>query len=95
MTYNADLTWTDLSRDTQNASRNAINVLTQGLTAYDEWQSFRNARTNAQIATALGRAESEVADMDSAYAALLALYNYANNQTPTQSDYLFSLRKFS
>ena len=95
MTYNADQTWTDLSRDTQNASRNLINVLTQGLTAYDEWQSFRASRTNAAIATALSRTEAEVADMDSAYAAMKAAYDYMNNQTPSQSDYFFSLRKFS
>lgn len=95
MVYNNDLTWSDLSRDVQNAARAMITALREGERQYNEWQNFRASRTNAQIATALGRTETEVGDMDSAFAALLALHNYANNQTPSQSDYYFSLRKFS
>lgn len=95
MVYNNDITWVDASRDAQNASRNLITAMREGERQYNEWQNFRASRTNAQIATALGRTETEVADMDSCFAALLAIKNYANNGTPVQSDYLFSLRKFA
>ena len=95
MAYNGDKTWDDLVAECNGASRGAINQLNFGQNAYDEWQSFRAGRTNAQIATAISRTETEVSEMDSAFSAVKALYDYANNQTPSQSDYFFSLRKFS
>ena len=95
MVYNNDLTWEDLSRDAQTAARAIINALREGVKQYDEWQNFRAGRTNAQIATALSRTETEVGEMDSCFAAMLAINNYADNGTPSQSDYYFSLRKFS
>lgn len=95
MTYNNDLSWEDLSRIAGNNSNNVMATLGEGKRQYDEWQSFRAGRTNAQIATALARTEAEVAEMDACFAAMLALFNYGNNGVPTQSDYFFSLRKFS
>jgi len=95
MAYNADLTWVQLTAGAGFHSKTYLQVLTNGNEAYNEWQSFRAGRTNLEIATALGRTETEVAEMDAAYAALKLLYDYGNNQVPTQSDYFYSLRKFS
>jgi len=95
MTYNNDLVWTDLSRLAGTNANNVMTVLTEGNRQYLEWQSFRAGRSNAVIATALGRTETEVAEMDACFAAMLAVFNYGNNGVPTQSDYFFSLRKFS
>ena len=97
MTYNTDETWLTISNKLSSDSRNAIQHLEVGLRGYNEWQSFRAGRTNAQIAalTGFSRTEAEIADMDSAYAGLKAIHDYANNQTPVQGDYLYSLRKFS
>jgi hypothetical protein len=95
MTYNADLTWIDLSKSLGRHANLLYSSMVEGNKQYDEWQSFRAGRTNADIATALGRTETEIAEMDAAYAAMKAIYDYANNQPPTQSDYLYSLRKFT
>lgn len=93
--YNNDLSWDTLARKCHDPADQLIRHMLNGLNAYNEWQSFRGGRTNAEIATALSRTETEVAEMDSAFSALKAIYDYANNQTPSQSDYLYSLRKFS
>ena len=95
MTYNADKTWENLAADAGYFAKSYIQILSNGNDAYNEWQSFRAGRTNLEIATALGRTEAEVAEMDASYSAMKLIYDYANNQTPTQSDYLYSLRKFS
>jgi hypothetical protein len=95
MTYNADMTWIQVSGVAGNYARILISALTEGQKAYDEWQSFRAGRTNLEIATALSVTEAAVADLDSCYSAMLAVYNYADNQTPAQGDYFYSLRKFS
>ena len=76
-------------------ARSIITQLNQGLNAYKEWQNFRAGRTNLEIATALSVTETEIADLDACFAALLKLYDYADNQVPTQADYFYSLRKFS
>ena len=95
MPYDGDLTWTNLSDRGGSVARDIIASLNRGLNEYNEWQSFRAGRTNAQIATAVSRTETEIAELDACFAAGLAMYNYADNQTPTQSDYFFSMRKFS
>lgn len=102
MAYNGDKTWEDLSGRAGSGARNVISALTQGVDHYNEWQSFRAGRTNAQIAAALPLkqngdtvTEAEVADMDSCYAAMLSIDSFANNGVEPQGDYFFSLRKFS
>lgn len=95
MTYNADLTWTDLSVILKQHGGAVMQVLINGKAQYDEWQSYRAGRSDADIATALGRTSAEVADMDAAFASLLNLYNYLTNVSQTAGDHAFSLRKFT
>lgn len=95
MAYNADMVWSDWTKELGSVARNSIQHLEVGLRAYNEWQSFRAGRTNAAIATALSRTESEIAEMDSAFAALKALHDCANNVAVSQGDRLYSLRIFS
>ena len=95
MPHNDDLDWATLTRTSGNTAKQTIIQLEAGLREYNEWQSFRAGRDNAAIATALGKTETQVADVDAAHAASKALYDYADNQTPVQSDYLFSLRKLA
>lgn len=95
MTYNGDLTWGDLAYKAGQQAQNMIASLTAGLNEYNEWQSYRAGRTNAEIATALGKTESQVAEIDSCFGALKEMHDYANNQTPFASDRFYSMRKFS
>ena len=96
MTYNADKTWDDLSATASSGSADMINVLYSGENLYQEWLSFSAGRTNAQIATALSRTETEVAEMGAAFAAFKEIYDFANNvASPSPGDRFFSMRKFS
>ncbi len=95
MTYNDDLTWTDLSKIAGQQAFDIISTLTSGMNNYNEWQSFKAGRTNAAIATALGKTEAQVAEMDACFSAFVELYNAANNVATYTGDRFYSLRKFS
>lgn len=93
--YNADWSWPDWSRQAEMFARPMVERLIMGEELYNRWQNYRAGRTNAQLATALGRTETEVSELDAAFAALHTLYQCANNVDVSQSDYLYSLRKFA
>lgn len=96
MTYNADLSWVVLANGAGGMSRTMLKTLREGEAEYDRWQNFRAARTNAQIATALARTEGEIVELDSCYSAFKEIRDFANNvAAPTQSDRLYSMRKFA
>ncbi len=95
MTYNDDLTWTDLSKIAGQQAADLISTLLSAMNNYNEWQSFRAGRTNAEIATVLGKTETQVAELDACFAAFLDLYNAANNVATSTTDRFYSMRKFS
>ncbi len=102
MAYNVDKTWEALVKDLEPVADNLLGVIREGKGRYDEWQSFRNGRDNATIATdltALGSravAETEVADMDAAFSAFDSIMRYLDNDTPPAGiDQGFALRVFS
>ncbi len=102
MPYNPLKTFDDLVLDFEAKGKSLLKAIREGQSEYDEWQSFRNARTNAQIATDLtvttGRAiaESEVADMDAAFSALNSVQRYLDNDTPPAGiDQGFAIRVLS
>ena len=95
MTYNADKTWVELSGYAGQHARNLMVQVDAGLNAYNEWQSFRAGRTNAQIATALTRTETEVAELDACFAAFKTAHDALNNVAITQGDHYYSMRIFS
>lgn len=93
--YLPDLTWADLTQAASQVSQNMRDTLQRGVEEYNEWQRFRAGRDNATIASAIGKTAGQVADLDACYSAMKNIYDYANNLTPAQGDYLFSLRQFS
>lgn len=95
MVYNNDATWADLSRIASQGAANMINNLNEGLILYNKWISFSAGRTNAQMATALAKTETEVAEMGACFSAFKELYDAANNMATSTSDRFYSLRKFS
>lgn len=102
MAYNVDKTWEAHVGQLEPVATNLLSTIRDGKALYDEWQSFRNARTNADIAidlTALGGrtvAEAEVADMDAAFSAFDSIMRYLDNDTPPAAiDQGFALRVFS
>ena len=83
----------DWERNCQTQIRQMASILDDGEEAYQVWQTFRNARDDATIAAALGTTETIVNTLDSAYAALHELHEFARNQTPVQGDYRFAMRQ--
>ena len=96
MAYNDDLAWEDVARDAQNVGRQVKNSLLAALEAYNEWQSFRAGRDNATIATALSVTTTQVAELDSCFAAGKECYDFATNvASPTAGDRFYAIRIFS
>jgi len=95
MAYNKDMTWDDVVGSLGFYSNKTKSALLDGLEAYNEWQSFRAGRTNAEIATSLSVDETWIAEADAAYAALFEIYQSAANFAVSQSDRFYSLRKFT
>ena len=95
MTYNGDITWADMSKIAGQQAADLIYALNAGLNNYNEWQSFRAGRTNAVIATALSKTETEIAEIDACFAAFKEMFDAANNVAVSQLDRLYSMRKFS
>ena len=96
MTYNGDLIWNDLSNNAGRVARQLSGYMREALSEYAEWQSFRDSRTDAQIAVALGKTEAEIAELDSCYAAFTEIFDFADNvASPVQGDRFYSMRKFS
>lgn len=96
MSYNADQTWTQLSNTAGSSARLVNKQLRDGEEQYLEWQSFLAGRTNAQVATALGRTETEVSELAACFAAFHLIYTFADNgASPVQADHFYAMRKFS
>jgi hypothetical protein len=95
MAYNNDLTWADLAGEAAEHAGALKTALVNGQEAYQEWQSFRAGRTNAQIATALGRTETEVAELDACMSGLVYAYQFSTNQSHVEADWFYAWRKFS
>lgn len=99
--YNGDLKWADLAQRAGATAETLQEALLHGLAEYNEWQSFRAGRTNAQIATALTAlgpgtiTEGQVAEMDACYAAFKVLHDCASNVAVPQGDRFFAMRVFS
>ncbi len=102
MAYNDLKTFDQLVADFEPKGAALLKAIREGKGAFDEWQSFRNARTNADIATALttttGRSitTANVADMDAAFGAFDSMKRYLDNDTPPAGiDQGFALRVLS
>ncbi len=102
MGYNADKIWEAHIGEIEPVAKALLVSIREGKALYDEWQSFRNARSDADIATdmtALGGrtvVESEVAELDAAFAVFDSVQRYLDNDTPPAGiNQGFSLRVFS
>ena len=95
MSYNNDKTWAELASDAGQMARQEIDTIDRGLHFYNEWISFQAGRTNAEIATVLGRTETEVAELAACFAGFKTAHDAMNNIAITQGDHYFALRKFS
>jgi hypothetical protein len=95
MPYDGDVTWNSAAGTAEQYARSMIRLLNEAKEAYTNWQTFRDSRTNAQIAAALNKTEAEIADLDACYAVFSDLHSFADNDpSPTQQDRLYALRKF-
>lgn len=96
MPYNSEVNWATLVQTLERHGRNMTTAVREANEAYAEWLNFRAGRTNLQIATALGRTEAEVADMDAAYSAFSQTIGFLSGlNVALLVDHLAALRKFT
>lgn len=101
MPYDGDQTWPDLTSSLDQKARQLVQNLLLYNEAYNDWQTFRAGRTDAQIATDLTNLGPQtvtttmVSEMDSAFSSFKDLHDLANNAAVAQGDRFFSLRKFT
>jgi hypothetical protein len=102
MAYNVDKIWEAHVGELEPVAKTLMAAIRDGKALYDEWQSFRNARTDADIATDMtaagGRAvtTADIATMDAAFSAFDSIMRYLDNDTPPADiDQGFALRVFS
>ena len=96
MAYVNEMTWDRWAGMAASLAQHMINSLNNGLEQYLNWQTFRAGRTNAEIATALGKTEADIAALDAVYGAVKELYDYADNDSGVyQADRFYQFRIFS
>jgi len=96
MPYNEDTNWTTWASRGSNVANQLIGALMHVYEDYYNWQTFRAARSNAEIATALGKDEADIAALDAVFSAGKEMHDFANNVAgPTQGDRFYQLRVFS
>ena len=95
MSYDPDKTWADFEREVQHHARSTIRTIAEGLELYKDLLHYKGAKTNAQIATDLGRTEADVDNLADAITALKRLSDFGENVAVAQGTYLDDLRTFS
>ena len=95
MSYYTDATWSGLSAIAQSRADALLKLSADALESYRRWQAFRDNRTNAQIATDLGKTEGEIANLDAAYSVFSNLKDFLDNAAVSTQDRAYSLRKFA
>jgi len=104
MTFDKDMTWDDLARLAQQRSRAVINALNEAKLAQEEWNSFREGRTDAVLATYFdsgngsrpGTTAAEVAELKKVFTSFKDVYDFCDNvASPVQGDRFADWQRFS
>ena len=104
MTYNADMQWDELAILARNSSNRIISTLREIKDARAEWNSFRDGRSDATLATYFdtggggrsGTVEADVAALKSVFTSFGDTFDFCDNvASPVQGDRFADWRKFS
>lgn len=97
MAYDGTKTWGQFEQEVQNMGRTLIEQLTRAEEFYKDMVVYQNGRSNAEIATVLGRTEAEIEDLSSAIVAFHKLFQLGEGLTTQASAkaHLNDLRKFT
>lgn len=90
MPYIGDITWSDLERGVRNQGNALIEQHKRAQELFEELRVFADGRSDAAIATAIGRLPDEVGDLR---AAILAMKN--RHDTGESSGDFDAIRKFT
>lgn len=89
-----DLTEQNLLDLAGNEAKQAEQCILNMGARYDQWQARRAGRTNAQISTDTGMPTATVAEMDSLYAGMYHVNQFAQNQTASTGNHMYNFRRF-
>jgi protein involved in sex pheromone biosynthesis len=96
LAYDATKTWENYDKEVQNHSRAIIEQLTRGEEFYKDLLIFKDGRSNAVIATALGVDVSFIDDLSAAVTAMHKMFQVLENSaTVAQQDFGNNMRKFT
>lgn len=94
--YSNDMSWTDWSYLITQKGDDLWVILDRGLEAYYKWYDYSYGKTNAEIATALGKTEADIAKIQAAFGVLKKMYDLLHglDTQATAYDHSGSLRPF-
>ena len=104
MTYNADVQWDDLVKSASLRGKQIMAALREAKDARAEWNSFRDGRSDATLATYFdtggggrpGTVEADVADLKQTFQSFGDTHDFCDNvASPVQGDRFSDWRKFS
>lgn len=95
MIYRADITWADLVTIAERNGKAIITVIKVGLEADRDWTNFQDGRSDATIASALGRTTAEVTELNSAFTSMQEIHNFLTNVAATTGNHADNLRDFA
>jgi len=92
--YNGDITWPDMSKTASQMATDLIYSLNAGRTTLMNG-NHSGQKDKCPDSNGIVQNETEIAELDACFAAFKELYDAANNVAVSQSDRLYSMRKFS
>lgn len=95
MTYRGDITWAILVAIVEKNGRSIIAVVKNGLEADRDWTNFQDGRSDATIATALGRTTAEITALNDAFTSMADLHNFLTNVAATTGNHAENMRDFT
>ena len=95
MPYNPEMTWKQWSNHAESHSTQLINSIEDGENRYQKWLRYKGAQTNADIATALGKAEADIDALHATMGAFQFMFEFMTNNSSTVGDHKSNIEDFS
>jgi hypothetical protein len=104
MSYDKDKQWDEIVKTLQQKARALMNALREAKAAQEEWNSFRDGRSDAVLTTYFdsvaggrpGTVEADVTELKQAHTSFKDAFDFCDNvASPVQGDRFADWRKFT
>ena len=99
--YKEDITAADAKLFLSRAARDMVSALENGMNIFEQWEAFKQGRSDGDIETDLGISAEEVTDIKQGFSTLESLFLIANGDntvtipTGTSTKFFRRLREFA